>query len=61
MHLGCSANLSKFYGENSKSAGLVNAYMDTKNRMQYSASQVASMVVLLSQNEFRSNLGASNF
>ena len=30
MHLGCSANLSKFYRENSKSAGLVNAYMDAK-------------------------------
>ena len=25
----CSANLSTFYRENSKSAGLVNAYMDS--------------------------------
>ena len=48
----CSANLSTFYQENSKSAGLVNAYMD---------SQVASMAELLSQNDLRSNLRACNF
>ena len=32
-----------------------------KNRMQYSASQVASMAVLLFQNVLRSNLRTSNF
>ena len=40
------------------SAGLANAYMDSK---QLDVSHVAIMALLLSQNSLRSNLSASNF
>ena len=50
----CSANLSTFSRENSKSAGLVMHISTAKNRMQYSASQVAITAMFLSQNGLRS-------
>ena len=57
----CCANLSTFSLENWKSGGLANAYVDSQNWMQYSASHVATTALLLSQNSLKSNLRASNF
>ena len=60
----CFANLSIFSRENSKSAGLVNAYMDSQkldaiNTLR--AIQLAATDLRLSQNGHRSNLRASKF